>query len=525
MNDTDPQTGTTDALLDLAQTLVDALEVQAGLILLWHTEEGQLSRPAGAGLPPDDLAQLETLLTTAAPDLLQTLAGARPHAARVGVLPGWRLDLARHQAEVTTPWGPLQVRAVPVDGAVALLAVLPTVAGSGWAERPHAWRVLVRYLELAVQTGQCAARLGEQARLLDTVLAQSSDGLLVLDAAGHIIRCNAAAERMTGWHETDLQGRPFTAALQVQPMHWAADEAGATATPPDLLQPGGEGRALELVLTTRAGQSFYSEATVTPLDSSDPIGGVLVSLRDVSASREAEELQATFLSVISHELQTPLAIIRGYAELLADGVATLPPDRLRSKLAVIAEESERLSKMVASLLDASRIGAGGLELVREPVDIPRLVRRAVQKMEAISPQHPFVVALPADLPPVLADYARVEQVLINLLENAVKYSPKGGQILVTSDLLSEAVIVHVSDQGIGVPSAERERIFARFARLDSRVVRRLKGVGLGLFIARAIIQAHGGRIWVDTAPAGGAQFSFSLPRQFNAPLPIVFGRS
>ena len=358
----DPQTGTTDALLDLAQTVVDALEVQAALILLWHTEEGQLSRPAGAGLPPDDLAQLETLLTTAAPDLLQTLAGARPHAARVGLLPGWRLDLARRQAEVTTIWGPLQVRVVPVDGAVALLAVLPDAPDSGWAARPHAWRVLVRYLELAVQTGQCAARLDRQAHLLDTVLAQSSDGLLVLDPTGRITRCNAATERMTGWLESDLQGRPFTAALQAQPMHWAANSADSadSATPtPDLLEPSGEGRARELVLTTRAGQPFYTEATVTPL--TGPAGGLLVSLRDVSAGREAEELQATFLSVISHELQTPLAIIRGYAELLADGVATLPPDRLQSKLAVIAEESERLSKMVASLLDASRIGAGGLE--------------------------------------------------------------------------------------------------------------------------------------------------------------------
>ncbi len=517
--------GAAGALLDLAQIMVDALEVQAGLILLWHTEDWQVSRPAGAGLPPDDLEQLETLLTTAAPDLLQTLAGARPQAARVGVLPGWRLDTARQQAELLTPWGPLQVRAVPVDGAVALLAVVPAAAGSGWAVRPHVWRVLVRHLELAVQSGQCRARLAEQAHLLDTVLAQSADGLLVLDADGRVLRCNAAAERLTGWHEADLQGQRFVELLRAQPMHWVADSAGANDMPPDLLGPPGEGRALELVLTTCAGQAFYTEATVTPLGGPDhSVDGVVVSLHDVSASREAEELQATFLSVISHELQTPLAIIRGYAELLADGVDTLPPARLRSKLAVIAEESERLSKMVASLLDASRIGAGGLELMREPVDIPRLVRRAVQKVEAISTGHTFVIALPADLPPVLADDARVEQVLINLLENAVKYSPQGGQILVTSDLLSDAVVVHVSDEGIGVPNAERERIFARFARLNSRVVRQLKGVGLGLFIARAIIQAHGGRIWVDAAPGGGAQFSFSLPRQFNAPLPIVFGR-
>jgi signal transduction histidine kinase len=180
--------------------------------------------------------------------------------------------------------------------------------------------------------------------------------------------------------------------------------------------------------------------------------------------------------------------------------------------------------MVENLLDASRIGAGGLELTREPVNIPLLVHQAVQKMEPLSARHHIVVAVPDDLPPVLADYARVEQVVINLLENAIKYSPSGGEITITSDLTSDEVILHISDEGIGVPEAERERIFSRFGRLNSRVVRQLKGVGLGLYIARAIITAHGGRIWVDPAPGGGAQFSFSLPRQYKAPLPVLFGR-
>ncbi|HUS16180.1 MAG TPA: ATP-binding protein, partial [Chloroflexia bacterium] len=273
-----------------------------------------------------------------------------------------------------------------------------------------------------------------------------------------------------------------------------------------------------------AGNRIYSTATVTPVADGGEGLGAVIALQDVSAGREAEELQATFLAVISHELQTPLAVIRGYAELLADNAASMPPAQVQRQLSVVAEESARLSTMVASLLDASRIGAGGLELNREPVDIPRLVRRAVQKMEVLGTQHTFVVALPDDLPPVLADEARVEQVLINLLDNAVKYSPAGGRITITGDLHSDAVIVHISDEGIGVPEAERARIFARFARLDSRLVRQMKGVGLGLYIARAIITAHGGRIWVDAAPAGGAQFSFSLPRQHNAPLPVLFGQ-
>jgi signal transduction histidine kinase len=313
-------------------------------------------------------------------------------------------------------------------------------------------------------------------------------------------------------------------------MHWAgngdADDLWTGPLPgaPSASSPA-EPPAIELALIGRHGNEIYTEARVAQVvDDGGDLLGAVVSLRDVTAQRDAEELQATFLSVISHELQTPLSVIRGFAELLADGVESMAPAQVRRKLEIVAVESERLSKRVVNLLDASRIGAGGLELTREPVNIPLLVHQAVQKMEPLSARHHIVVAVPDDLPPVLADYARVEQVVINLLENAIKYSPSGGEITITSDLTSDEVILHISDEGIGVPEAERERIFSRFGRLNSRVVRQLKGVGLGLYIARAIITAHGGRIWVDPAPGGGAQFSFSLPRQYKAPLPVLFGR-
>src|SRR5262249_30478131 len=170
----------------------------------------------------------------------------------------------------------------------------------------------------------------------------------------------------------------------------------------------GLAHALELVLTNRRGQQIYAEASVSQVRGAggQPVGAV-VCLRDVTAQREAEELQATFLSVISHELQTPLSVIRGYAELLADSAETMPPAQLRSKLEVVAEESERLSKMVANLLDASRIQAGGLELRLEPVNIRRLVRQAIQRVELLTDRHQFVIAVPDDLPSVLADHDRI----------------------------------------------------------------------------------------------------------------------
>jgi PAS domain S-box-containing protein len=512
-------------LQELAQTLVDLVAARAALITLWHTERGQLLPPVGAGPAPPDLDHLAATLTTAAPDLLQALTGARPAAARVGVLPGWELDASRREARLATRWGVMHVLAAPVDGAVALLGVVHAAPlRDVWAARPHVLRIILRQIQLALQLRQAQTRLREQGRWLDALLAGSLDGLVLVDSAGQVITCNPAFTRITGWDAADIAGRDLVEALDARPMRWSAGE-GDDPRWDGLLRAADPDATIELALVGRGGAAIYSEAHVRPVAGDGGRLGALVTLRDVSAAREAEEAQATFLSVVSHELQTPLAVIRGFAELLADSAETMPRDQIRRKLAVVAEESERLSKMVADLLDASRIGSGGLELRREPVDIPGLVRRAVARVQMLSPRHQFVIALPDDLPPVLADYARVEQVLLNLLENAVKYSPGGGRITITSDLFSDEVILHVSDEGIGVPEAERERIFSRFARLNSRAVRQMKGVGLGLYIARAIVRAHGGRIWVDAAPGGGAQFSFSLPRQHKAPLPVLFGRS
>jgi PAS domain S-box-containing protein len=522
-------------LEELVRTLMDAISARAGLVAVWHTERGQVQAPVGTGLPKGQLAELGDLLTAVAPDLLGTLLGARPDVARVGALPGWQIDSASREARTMTRWGRLHVLVVPVqpgqDGRLAALIgfMHPAPRLDLSAKRPHLVRLFVHHVDLVLRLRALMDRLRNEARWLEVVLGHVGDGLILVDAGGRVLTANAACERITGWPARDLYGHDLAAVLQARSMQWADNGNGedlwAGPLTRETAASAAEPPAIELALIGRHGNEIYTEARVAQVvDNDGDLLGAVVSLRDVSAQREAEELQATFLSVISHELQTPLSVIRGFAELLADGVESMPPAQVRSKLQIVAEESERLSTMVENLLDASRIGAGGLELTREPVNIPRLVRQAVQKMEPLSARHHFVIAVPDDLPPVLADYARVEQVLINLLENAIKYSPGGGQITITSDLTSDEVILHISDEGIGVPEAERERIFSRFGRLNSRVVRQMKGVGLGLYIARAIITAHGGRIWVDPAPGGGAQFSFSLPRQYKAPLPVLFGR-
>jgi signal transduction histidine kinase len=277
-------------------------------------------------------------------------------------------------------------------------------------------------------------------------------------------------------------------------------------------------------LTARDGQRFDVFVTASSIRSSrgEPIGGIL-TVRDLSREREQEEQRSTFISVISHELQTPIAIIKGYADLLSEPDQTLPPDTMRQKMSTIAAEADRLSKMVENLLYASRIQAGGLKLNREPVALELLAQHVVQRLGSLSPIHVVRALVPADLPPVLADYERLEEVLVNLVENAIKYSPKGGQVEITARTTSDEVIVSVSDEGIGVAEKDRDRLFERFSRLDSRLVRQMKGTGLGLFICKSIVEAHGGRIWAEPVSGSGSRFSFSLPREQRAQLPALWG--
>lgn len=548
---------------------------RAGLVVLWDSGAGVRVHTSSYGLIAPDLDELGALVEHAAPGLLGALpvdgepppANDDPTASGAEPAYGWQIDLPAGEARIQTRLGRLHLLVFPIrtalqggqgasapaaeeasGGVLRLIGMLCLVHPQRRLNLrgvyPAVYNLLVAQANLALQNVELVQRLINEARWLAAVLEHTSEGLIIFDPAGRALGGNQAAATLTGWSMAELRGRDLLTTLDLRLLTWVpeartfeeepwsgpfvAPPAGEDAAPPADGDPPADPATtppLDLVLTTRSGVRIYTEGRVSVVRAATgEVLGAVLGLRDVTAQCEAEELQATFLSVISHELQTPLSVIRGYAELLADQAGSVKPRELRQKLGIVAEETAKLSKMVANLLDASRIQAGGLELRLEPLDLRRLVERVVQKMTPLSDKHRFVVGVSHDLPPVLADYERVEQVLTNLLENALKYSPAGGTISITDDLTSDEVIIHVSDEGIGVPEAERDRIFSRFHRLNSRQVRQMKGVGLGLYIARAIVGAHGGRIWVEAAPGGGAHFSFSLPRQHKAPVPILFGR-
>jgi signal transduction histidine kinase len=261
-----------------------------------------------------------------------------------------------------------------------------------------------------------------------------------------------------------------------------------------------------------SGVSLPVGITYAPLISDEGnLVNIIATVRDITRFREAEEIKSTFISVISHELKTPVALIKGYVGTLRREDANWDREIVRDSLAVIEEEADRLTGLIENLLDASRLQAGGLSINPSDVDLNSVASRIAKHFQTQSIIHQIVVDFPEDFPVINGDETRLEQVLSNLVSNAIKYSPQGGEIRISGQVRPTQVIICVSDQGPGVAPEDIPHIFDRFYR-SSIAKRTTKGAGLGLYLARAVIEAHGGRIWVDPQPDTGGRICFSIPR-------------
>src|SRR5579885_2745221 len=359
----------------------------------------------------------------------------------------------------------------------------------------------------------------EQSRLA-AIFQHSAEGILTVDNALRIIDFNPAMERLTGWRESEVLGRFYFEVLR--PKDRQGSDPGLQNSPILQVFAGQEVINREMVIVARDGQRIEVSVTASCIRSpwGEPMNGIL-NVRDLTREREQEEQRSTFISVISHELQTPIAIIKGYASTLARSDAVLDPQALRTRLKAVEEEADRLNKLVGNLLYASRIQAGGLQMDITPLDLAPLIERAAERLRVKHPEATITLDLPAHLPPVMADRERIEEVLQNLLDNAIKYSPGKAYITVTCRAMADEVIVSISDQEIGIPLREQAGIFDRFQRAGNSKASAIQGAGLGLYICRAIVEAHGGRIWVESTLHSGSTFSFSLLREEKAQLPMV----
>jgi len=362
---------------------------------------------------------------------------------------------------------------------------------------------------IAVFNARLYGQVSYEKQRLDALLDSAADGILILNADLTIERVNDAFERIYGkshdelvnlshdnvicW-EHDPQGSPLNEAIA----------NGWPLTPNATLYVEGDlKRALPPPLPIGV--------TYAPLLSPDgKLRNIIASVRDITHFRTADEMKSTFISIVSHELRTPVALIKGYASTLRRDDAKWDKSTISDSLAVIEEEADRLSKMIDDLLDASRLQAGGMNLNRADVSLPILAKRVAERFSTQSNKHNIVAEFPEKFPIVLADETRLEQVVSNLVSNALKYAAKG-EIKITGTARPEQIVICVSDQGPGIEAKDLPHIFDRFYR-STNAVKQTKGAGLGLYLARAIVEAHGGRIWADPKPDSGARICFSLPR-------------
>ncbi len=225
--------------------------------------------------------------------------------------------------------------------------------------------------------------------------------------------------------------------------------------------------------------------------------------------RRRNREQAEFVSVVSHEFQTPLSGIQGFSELIRD--ADLGIDEIKEFAADINRDAHRLGRMVNEILNLNRLESGRVTLERDPVDVNAVLSEVVGRLRASAPRHRIAVALDPGLPPVRGDRDKLVQVATNLLANAIKYSPRGGEIVVGSERDGAMAHIWVRDEGVGIPKEAMESVFERYVRLDAETTHGIQGTGLGLPIARQIVELHGGNIWAASAPGNGSTFHFTIP--------------
>ncbi|HEY6203712.1 MAG TPA: ATP-binding protein [Candidatus Limnocylindria bacterium] len=328
------------------------------------------------------------------------------------------------------------------------------------------------------------------------IVSSMADAVVTTDPDLRITAFNPSASALTGWNVEDVLGRPCCEVIC--PNDAALDDCRRDcpllSAQPDL------GVSKTILRRQGGGEANVAITRSAIRDQTGRVAGIVHVLRDISAEAEVDRLKEEFLSTVSHELRTPLGFIMGYATTLLLPDAPKDTVAMRHCIEVIADASNELKELVDNLLDMTKIGAGSLSVSPVPIRLGPLVHAAVERIQLRGTDHRFVVAVPSTLPPIWADARRVEQVLYNLLDNAIKYSPEGGNIAVRATAHGKEIVVSVLDEGLGIKAEELESVFERFHRGQVARARGIAGTGIGLAICRGIVQAHGGRIWAESPP-------------------------
>jgi signal transduction histidine kinase len=376
---------------------------------------------------------------------------------------------------------------VPLVGPESSLLGVIAVYSRG----PRRWRpeeveallALAANTSAALSNAELYQRVALEKERSTAILENIADGIVALDREGDVVLWNRAAEQVTGVPATEALGRSPQQVL------------GRTLSGAPLLP-----------IARGGGEIWLSVTEAVMRDPAGQVAGRIYAFRDISADRSVEEMKSEFVSTVSHELRGPLTSIYGFAETLLREDIPFGEEERRVFLGYISSESSRLTGIVDQLLSVARLDTGDLHVNVLPTDVRPLVTEVVTSAEE-SVGHSFVLELPTEPLAAEADADKLRQVLAHLVDNAVKYSPTGGRVTVAARRKSDTVEFHVADEGVGIPEGEHDRIFRKFYRADPE----RGGTGLGLFLAQGLVNAMGGRIWVESSEGEGSRFAFELP--------------
>ena len=486
-------------------TTLQVVGVDAGEVFLFDEETGELFLHAQQGLSEAFLVE-EAVLGPG-----ECLCGLSAASRSLVVA----ADIASHPARSRSACSregfrsllclPLLVR----GQVLGLLNVQCRAPRQFTAEDEELLTAIGNQIGIAIANAQLIDDAEQRRATLRSVMNSLVDGLILVDRRGRISYANPRAGELVGLDSETLTGLTVGALNQ----HLAerldsAEHSGALLDAGAPEAPNNSTVEISLAAPTpRTLQARFFPVQDASGDS--PRLGLL--LRDITRERELDEMKSQLLSTVSHELRTPLASIKGFATTLLRQDVVWDEDSRRDFLGIIDEESDRLSELISNLLDMSRIEAGTLRVEPESTELIPIIQETVEEFQHTTQIHRFQIRVAHGLPTVHADPRRVRQVLRNLVENAVKYSPGGGPIDVAAEPLPDCVQVSVSDRGLGIEPEHLDRVFDRFYQVDSASTRQVGGSGLGLSICKAIVKAHHGRIWAESEPGVGSAFYFTLP--------------
>jgi len=340
---------------------------------------------------------------------------------------------------------------------------------------------------------------------------EAPNAYLSVGADGCIERANRRATELLGYSLDELVGRPVSDLY--------AETPNGKAKAQGIFQrflAGEEIRGEELEMCRADGSNVWINLSVRPIR--DKEGRVIASrseIVDITEHKKLDQLKDDFISLVSHELRSPMTVITGAINTALTEAERLSPEETHQLLKDAALEADLLSSILGNLLELSRIQADRLLLHTEAISVSKVIQDAVDKAKRQSSAHRFIMNLPRKLPSVYADELRLERILYNLLENAVKYSPPGSKIRVSVRPEKEHLVIGVSDQGPGISLSDQAKLFESFQRLEESRPDGIRGVGLGLLVCRRLVEAHGGQIWVESEPGHGSTFFFTMPFSYS----------